>query len=145
MTTLGPEFGKDIRKTAANVRVLYGLESAGAAFRSHLANCMESFGYQSCKSDPDLWHKLEIIPEDGAQYYSYLLCYVDNILCICHNADAMLDWLHKSFPFKLGFVNPGIDLCAKLHKTRSHDGVWAWVMRVLLNMSKRQSETVQSI
>ena len=37
LTTLGPEFGKDSRKTAAIVRALYGLKSAGKAFRSHLA------------------------------------------------------------------------------------------------------------
>ena len=31
--TLGPEFGKDAKKTAVIVRALYG----GAGFRSHLA------------------------------------------------------------------------------------------------------------
>ena len=56
-TTLGPEFGKDARKTAVNVRALYVLKSAGAAFRSHLARCMESMGYQSCKADTNLWFK----------------------------------------------------------------------------------------
>ena len=38
-------------------RALYGLKSAGAAFRSHLAMCMESLGHQSCKAAPDLWLK----------------------------------------------------------------------------------------
>ena len=36
-TTLGLEFGKDVRETAVIVRALYGVKSAGAAFRSHLA------------------------------------------------------------------------------------------------------------
>ena len=27
------------------------------------------------------------------QYYSYLLCYVDDILCIHHNADTVRKWL----------------------------------------------------
>ena len=53
-TTLGPEIGKDARMTAVIDRALYGLKSTGAAFKSHLAKCMESLGYQSCKSDPDL-------------------------------------------------------------------------------------------
>ena len=44
-TTLGPEFGKNARKTAVIVRALYGLKSAGAALRCHLARCMESMGY----------------------------------------------------------------------------------------------------
>ena len=56
-TTLGPEFGKDSGKTALIVRALYGLKAGGAAFRSHLAKCMEVLGYQSCKADPDLWLK----------------------------------------------------------------------------------------
>ena len=68
--TLGPEFSKDARKTAVIVRAIYGLKSAGAAFRSHLAKCMESMGYQSCNSDPDLWFKLDLRPEDGAKCYS---------------------------------------------------------------------------
>ena len=105
-TTLGPEFGKDSRKTAVIVRALYSLKLAGAAFRSHLARCMELLRYSSCKIDPNLWLKPEIRPEDGVQYYSYLLCYVDEILCIHHHADAMLQQWHKSFPLKLGSGNP---------------------------------------
>ena len=99
-TTLGPEFGKDARKTAVIVQAPYGLKSAGAAFRSHFARCMESLGNQSCKADPDLWLKSEIRPEVGVKYYSYLLCHVDEISCIHHNADSMLEWLHESFLLK---------------------------------------------
>ena len=73
------------------VGALYGLKSAGAVFRSHLARCMDSLGYQSCEADPDLQLKLEIRPEESAQYYSYILCYVDVILCIHHNANTMLE------------------------------------------------------
>ena len=47
------------------VRALYGLKSAGTAFRCHLAKCIESLGYQSCKTDLDLWLIPEIKPEDG--------------------------------------------------------------------------------
>ena len=78
-TTLGPEFSKDARKNAVIVRALYGIKSVGAAFRSYLARCMESMGYQSCKAYPDLWLRSEIRPEDGVKYYSYL-CYVNDIL-----------------------------------------------------------------
>ena len=45
LTTLGPEFGKDARRTAVIIRALYGLKPAGTAFRSHLAKCMESLSY----------------------------------------------------------------------------------------------------
>ena len=104
--TLGPEFSKDARKTSVIGSALYGLKSAGAAFRSHLAKCMESLGYQSCKANPDLWLKPEIRSEEG-------VCFVDDILCIHHNADAMPEWLHK----------PDMYLGAKLHKSRLHNQV----------------------
>ena len=69
-TTLGPEFGKDARKNVVIVSELYSIKSAGTAFRSHLAKCMESLGYESCKANPDLWLKPDIRPEDGVKYYS---------------------------------------------------------------------------
>jgi hypothetical protein len=43
-TVLGPEFGDDAGKRALIVRALYGLKSAGAAFRNHLAECMKYVG-----------------------------------------------------------------------------------------------------
>jgi hypothetical protein len=69
-TTLGPEFGPDAGKTAIIVRALYGLKSAGAAFRAHLASFMRQMGYTSCKADPDLWMKAELRPDDNFKYYS---------------------------------------------------------------------------
>ena len=46
---LGPEFGADAGKKAIIVRALYGLKSAVASFRNHLADCMRHLGWQSCK------------------------------------------------------------------------------------------------
>ncbi len=64
-TILGPEFGHDSGKCAIKVRALYGLKSAGAAFRAHLASFMCQMGYKSCKADPDLWLKAMTQPEDN--------------------------------------------------------------------------------
>ena len=127
-TTLGPEFGKDARKTAMIVRALYGLKSAAAAFRSHLVLCIDSLGYGSYKADPDSWLKTEVRPDDWVQYFPYLLCYVDDIMFVPHNADAMLEPLHQSFSLNLGYGEPDICLGLKLFKTRLHNGVWAWTM-----------------
>ena len=52
---LGKEFGADAGKKALRVRALYGLKSAGAAFRAHLADCMRHLGWTSCLADPDVW------------------------------------------------------------------------------------------
>ncbi len=49
-TVLGPEFGRDAGRSAIIVRDLYGLKSAGAAFRAHLASFMCQMGYSSCKA-----------------------------------------------------------------------------------------------
>jgi hypothetical protein len=43
-TVLGPEFGDDAVKRGLIVRALYGLKSAGAAFRNHLVECMKHLG-----------------------------------------------------------------------------------------------------
>ena len=67
-TALGSELGKDARMTTVVVRALYGLKSAGTAFRSHLARCMKALGYEPCKADPDLWLKTEIRQEDRVEY-----------------------------------------------------------------------------
>ena len=64
-TTLGLEFGEDTGKKALIVRALYGLKSAGAAFRNHLADIMHTMGYEPCRDDVDLWYKAEIRPSDN--------------------------------------------------------------------------------
>mmetsp|Transcript_44940 Transcript_44940/g.109124 ORF Transcript_44940/g.109124 Transcript_44940/m.109124 type:complete len:481 (-) Transcript_44940:1244-2686(-) len=70
---LGPEFGSDQGKRAIVVRALYGLRSAGASFRAHLATCMHGLGYKPCMADPDLWYKAQVRPDDKHEYYSYVL------------------------------------------------------------------------
>ncbi len=52
-TVLGPDFGSDAGKSAIVVRALYGLKSASASFRNHLADCMTHLGFTPCLADPD--------------------------------------------------------------------------------------------
>jgi hypothetical protein len=81
---LGPEFGGDAGKRALIVRALYGLKSAGAAFRNHIDECMPHLGWKPCRADRDLWIKAETRPNDGVHYWAYILIYVDDILCVHH-------------------------------------------------------------
>ena len=53
-------------------------------------------------ADPDLWLKPELRLSNGSEYYSYILCYVDDILCIRHDSMAVLNKLEKYFK-----LNPG--------------------------------------
>jgi hypothetical protein len=126
-TVLGPEFGPDAGRSAIVVRALYGLKSAGAAFRAHLASFMRQMGYSSCKADPDLWLKAEIRPDDNIRYYSYILCYVDDILCIHHDPMSVMNEINGYLPLKPSSVgDPDIYLGAKLKQTQLPNGVWAW-------------------
>jgi hypothetical protein len=140
-TRLGPEFGEDAGKVALIVRALYGLKSAGASFRNHLADYMRELGYESCKADADVWLKAETRP-DGFKYYSYVLCYVDDVLCVHHDSMQILLNIGKRFPLKKGSVgDPDIYLGAKLRKVTLENGVEAWSM----SPSKYVQEAVKNV
>ena len=140
-TALGPEFGEDQGKTAVIVRALYGLTSAGASFRNHLADCMCHLGYHSCLADPDLWHKPMVCPEDNFKYYSYVLLYADDCLCICHNAEQELHKIEKFFKMKDGLIGyPDIYLGAKVKQMELPNAVKAWA----LSSSKYIQEAIQN-
>ena len=123
---LGSEFGDDAGKTAIIVRSLYGLKSARAAFRKHLADCMMHLGWQSCRADQDLWLKPEVRPEDGHKYYAYALLYVNDILVVHHHAEQCLKEIDHFFKMKPGSIgDPDYYLGAKLHPTILPNGVTA--------------------
>jgi hypothetical protein len=90
-TVLGPEFGDGAGKRALIVRALYGLKSSGAAFRNHLASCMDHLKWKPCLADRYLWMKEETRPDDGVKHWAYILIYVDDILCVHH--DPGRPWL----------------------------------------------------
>ena len=127
-TTLGSEFGPDLAgKKALVVRALYGLKSAGASFRNHLAECMINLGYSSCLADPDLCFEEKTCPSDSATYYAYSLLYVDDCLVIHHAADTALHELDHFFKMKSGSIgDPNMYLGAKLRKVTLENGVEAW-------------------
>ena len=129
-TVLGPEFGNDQGKRAIVVRALYGIKSACASFRNHLAECMQHLVWTSCISDRDVWYKAETRLSDVHDYYAYALCYVDNILVVHHNGIYALRGIDKFFKMKKGSVGePDYYLGAKLRKKRLANGVEACQQR----------------
>jgi hypothetical protein len=117
-TILGPKFGQDSGKSAVIVHALYGLKSAGAAFRAHLASFMRQMGYTSCKADPDLWLKAVTGLEDNVHYYAYILCFVDDIQFIHHDPMSVMKEINGYLPLKPSSVgNPDIYLGPKLKET----------------------------
>ncbi len=75
-TVAGPEFGSEAGTVFLVKKALYGLKSAGAAFRSLLADNLMDMGYRPTKADPDVWLRPAIKP-DGFEYatsMTFFLC-----------------------------------------------------------------------
>jgi hypothetical protein len=141
-TVLGPEFGDGSGKRALIVRSLYGLKYAGAAFRNHLAECMKHLGWHPCRDDRDIRMKAEICPDDGVLYWSYILIYVDDILCVHHDPGAPLEKLDEYFKMKEGSIQvPTFYMGSKLKKTFLPNCVVAWGM----SSSKYVQSAVQNV
>ena len=97
-------------------KVLYGLKGSGAAFRAHLAEKLHDIGFIPTCADPDVWRRPAVKP-DGFEYYEYILCYVDNLLAISHDALLVLKSVQDTFKFKDDKINkPDVYLGAQLEK-----------------------------
>ena len=73
-------------------------------------------GYKPCLADHDIWLNPEV-REDGVEYYSYILCYINDILGVHHNARPDLDRIDQFMKLKEGSVgDPDIYLGIKLKK-----------------------------
>jgi hypothetical protein len=83
-------------------------------------------GYTSCKADPNLWLKAVTRPDDNVRYYAYILCYVDDILCIHHDPMSVMSEINSYLPLKPSSVgDPDIYLSAKLKQTQQPNEVIA--------------------
>ncbi len=64
------------------------------------------------------------------KYYSYILVYVDDILCIHDDPDLIHTQIDKYFPLKPDSVGePDVYLGARLKLMQLENGVWAWGLR----------------
>ena len=61
------------------MRALYGLKSSGEAWIDKLAETINSIGYRSTESDPDVLINRETT-ENVTDYYKYMLAYVNDVL-----------------------------------------------------------------
>jgi hypothetical protein len=104
------------------------INSAGAAFRNHLAEFMEQ-GWKPCHDYRYLWMKAETRPDCGVLYWAYILIYVDDSLCVHHDDGAPLSNLDEYFNMKEGSIQvPTFYLGANLNKTVLPNDVVAWGM-----------------
>jgi Reverse transcriptase (RNA-dependent DNA polymerase) len=102
-TTCGPEFGSDEGRPAKIVKALYGLKSSGARWREKMASTLRDLDYTSCKADPDVWMRVNTKPS-GERYWEFVLMYVDDIMCISHDPQKVMDHIGKVYTLKKGSV-----------------------------------------
>jgi hypothetical protein len=134
----GPEFGSNQGRPCLIVRALYGLKSSGARFRDHLATIIREQGYVSSKADPDVWMR-KAVKADGFKYWEYILCYVDDVLVISHEPQAVIDALGKHVPLKEGSVQPPTTyLGADISKFTLHAGNQESPMKQVWAMSSTE-------
>ena len=70
-----------------------------------------------------------VISSDGDEYYAYILLYVDDILCIRHDAESVITKFDKYFKLKPDSVGePDMYLGAKVRPMKLENGVWAWIL-----------------
>ena len=63
------------------------------------------------------------------KYYSYILCYVDDILVFHHNSMSILPKINEYLHLKTSLVgDPDIYLGAKLKQVKLPNGLMAWGM-----------------
>ena len=126
-THAGPEFGSESGSIMIVKKVLYGLKGSGAAFRAHFAEKLHDIGFIPTRADPDVWRRPAVKP-DGFEYYEYILCYVDDLLAISHDAQKVLNSVQDTFKFKDDKIDkPDVYLGAQLDKM-SVDGFEGWTM-----------------
>ena len=110
------------------VRALYGLKSSGAAFRALLAEALYDLNYKPSPADPDVWLRPAVKP-DGFEYYEYVLCYVDDVLCISHDPMRTMKGVQSSFKLKDDKIEEPEDYQgAGLSKMITADGTECWSM-----------------
>lgn len=57
----------------------------------------------SCKENPEVWMRPKVKP-NGDKYWEYVLCYVDDILCISHEPQVVMVYLASKYTLKKGSV-----------------------------------------
>jgi hypothetical protein len=108
-------------------KALYGLKSSGAAFHAHLAETLYDLGYTSTKADPDVWIRPATKP-DGFKYYEMLLVYVDDVLCISHDAEATMSGIQTTFKLKGDKVEVPTNYLGAQVTKKIINGVLCWTM-----------------
>ena len=124
----GPEFGSEAGKNMITRKALYVLKISGVAFKSFLADTLVAMSYWPSYTDPDLWLRSAVKP-DGFEYHAYIICYVDDVLCISHNPQKFMKFVLNCRQIKDDKIEPpDVYFGAILAKMKLESGKYCWTM-----------------
>jgi Fe-S-cluster containining protein len=105
-TILGPEFGDHEGKIAVIKKALYGLRSAGFAWRSYCAEIMRTcLEFSPCRADQDVWMR-KAVKSTGEKYWEYVFIYTDDVIAMSENPRQILTDMNKHFLLKEDSIGP---------------------------------------
>ena len=108
------------------MRAIYGLKSAGSAWRAALAEALVQLGFKLTKADPDVWIRAAVCL-DGKKYYKMLFVYVDDILALSHKATEVITEITSFYKEKEGSIKPpDIYLGANIDKVQMPESCEIW-------------------
>jgi hypothetical protein len=124
----GREFGlENMGRKAIITGSIYGGRVSGRDYWLHLRKCMEELGFTHSLGDADVWYR-PAVKKDGTEYYEYVLLYVDDVLVISENAEAVIrDEIGRHWEFKESLIEkPSIYLGGKCREVELSNGVKCW-------------------
>ena len=126
-TEAGPEFGSDQGKVMILAKAVYGLKSAGNAWRQTLMSTLQDMNYVPSKADENLYQR-EAVGENGEVYYEWLLVYVDDLMCISEKPEETMNEIKKTYDLKDTVKTPDRYLGADIGTWQLPDGREIWAM-----------------
>ena len=116
----GSEWRDKQGRVVVIVRALYGLRSSALQWQRHLAdNLQYDLGYVPSLADNNVWMK-RCRKANGEMYYSYILCFVDDLLCIHEDPDPILATLKGFYKMK---HDPGVPkMCSNISTFHHESG-----------------------
>ena len=112
------------------IRALYGLKSSGAEWKKTFSDYIRyTLGYDPCVGADDNIYLRAEKTSDGREYYSYLVVYVDDVLCIHKDPGKILNLVNRDYRLKEPPSRPTMYLGADISQYHVNGvGIDCWAM-----------------